>query len=40
MGVVSLLIPIVAAYIWYAWRSLDRSKLTKEEFEGTQGEGY
>ena len=40
MGVVSLLIPIVAAYIWYAWRSLDRNKLTKEEFEGTQGEGY
>ncbi|MBB1573461.1 MAG: cytochrome d ubiquinol oxidase subunit II, partial [Bacteroidia bacterium] len=40
MGVVSLLIPIVAAYIWYAWRSLDRNKLTKEEFEGTQEEGY
>ena len=40
MGIVSLLIPIVAAYIWYAWRRLDRNKLTKEEFEGTQGEGY
>ena len=40
MGVVSLLIPIVAAYIWYAWRSLDRNKLTKAEFEGTQEEGY
>ena len=40
MGIVSLLIPIVAAYIWYAWRRLDRNKLTKEEFEGTQEEGY
>lgn len=33
MSVVSLLIPFVAAYIWYAWRSLSRTKVTASEVE-------
>lgn len=33
MSIVSLLIPFVAAYIWYAWWSMDREKLTPEEVE-------
>lgn len=28
MSVVSLFIPVVLAYIWYAWRSLDKTKIT------------
>ncbi len=35
MSAVSLLIPFVLAYIVYAWRSLDRVKLTKREIEDT-----
>ena len=31
MAIVSLLIPFVLAYIVYAWYSLDKKKLTKEE---------
>ena len=31
MAYVSLLIPFVAAYIWYAWRAIDRTPLTREE---------
>lgn len=34
MSVVSLLIPFVAAYIWYAWRSLNRKPITREEMQG------
>lgn len=33
MSYVSLLIPFVLAYIYYAWRSLDLHKITKEEME-------
>ena len=33
MAFVSLFIPFVLAYIFYAWRSIDRKKLTKEEIE-------
>lgn len=33
MAIVSLLIPFVLAYIVYAWRSIDRKKLTKEEIK-------
>ena len=33
MAVVSLLIPFVLAYIVYAWRAIDKKKLTKEEIE-------
>lgn len=31
MSVVSILIPFVVAYIWYAWRSLDRKAVTRSE---------
>lgn len=34
MAYVSLLIPFVAAYIWYAWRSLNRKPITREELRG------
>ncbi|MBP3356557.1 MAG: cytochrome d ubiquinol oxidase subunit II [Rikenellaceae bacterium] len=34
MSVVSLLIPFVAAYIWYAWRALNRTPVTRREMEG------
>ena len=33
MAWVSLFIPFVLAYIAYAWRALDRKKLTTEEIE-------
>ena len=38
MSVVSLLIPFVLAYIAYAWYSLDKKKIDKEEI--AQGESY
>ena len=28
---VSLFIPVVVAYIWYAWRALSRRPITREE---------
>ncbi len=31
MSYVSLLIPLVVAYIWYVWRSMNRRRLTSEE---------
>lgn len=34
MSIVSLIIPAVAAYIWYAWRSLNRTAITREEMQG------
>lgn len=33
MAVVSLLVPVVAAYIFYVWRSMDRTKLTIDEIK-------
>ena len=33
MSIVSLLVPIVLAYIYAVWRSMDKHKLTKEEIE-------
>ncbi|MGI6223357.1 MAG: cytochrome d ubiquinol oxidase subunit II [Prevotella sp.] len=33
MAVVSLLVPIVLAYIWYAWRSIDKKKLDMDEIK-------
>lgn len=34
MSIVSLMIPFVLAYIWYAWRSLNRTPVTREEVRG------
>lgn len=31
MSYVSLLVPFVIAYIWYAWKSLNKKKITEEE---------
>jgi len=36
MSGVSLLIPFVVAYIAYAWRAMDRKKITKEEITGKE----
>lgn len=36
MFYVSLLVPFVLAYIVYAWRSMDRKKLTHEELEAAE----
>ena len=33
MSIVSLLIPFVLAYIFYAWRSIDKKKMTRKESE-------
>nr|WP_295404126.1 cytochrome d ubiquinol oxidase subunit II [uncultured Prevotella sp.] len=38
MAIVSLLIPFVLAYIVFAWRTIDRKRITQEEIE--QGEAY
>ncbi len=35
MSYVSLLIPFVAAYIWYVWHSMDKKKLTSAELNST-----
>lgn len=40
MSVVSLLIPFVLAYIFYAWRSLDKKKIDKEEMEDEKNHAY
>ena len=39
MTYVSFFIPFVLAYIFYAWRSIDRHKITKQEMEG-DGHAY
>ncbi len=33
MSYVSLLVPFVIAYIWYAWRSINRKRITEEEMK-------
>jgi cytochrome d ubiquinol oxidase subunit II len=33
MMYVSFLIPFILAYIWYAWRSINKNKITQEEME-------
>lgn len=33
MSVVSVLIPFVVAYIWYAWRAMNRKQVTRSEIE-------
>ena len=38
MAIASLLIPFVLAYIVFAWRAMDRKRITQEEIE--QGEAY
>jgi cytochrome d ubiquinol oxidase subunit II len=33
MSYVSLLVPFVLAYIWYAWKSLNKKPITAKEME-------
>ncbi len=33
MGYVSLMVPFVAAYIWYAWKSLNKTRITEKEMQ-------
>lgn len=40
MSYVSILIPFVLAYIFYAWRSLDLRKITSKEMEEGKGHAY
>jgi len=34
MSYVSLFVPFVIAYIWWAWKAMNRKKFTQEEFDG------
>ncbi|WP_291861037.1 cytochrome d ubiquinol oxidase subunit II [Marinilabilia sp.] len=38
MSYVSLMVPFVAAYIWYTWRAIDKKKIDKDEM--TSGEAH
>ncbi len=40
MGYVSLMVPFVFAYIWYAWRSLSKEPITVKEVEEDGGHSY
>lgn len=40
MSYVSLLVPFVLAYIYYAWKAIDISKINKEEMDDTDGHSY
>ncbi|WP_228488744.1 MULTISPECIES: cytochrome d ubiquinol oxidase subunit II [Prolixibacter] len=39
MSYVSLMLPFVLAYIWYAWKAINREKITESEITG-EGEGH
>lgn len=36
MSYVSLLVPFVLAYIWYAWRSINKTRITEDEVGGDE----
>ncbi len=40
MSYVSILVPFVLAYIFYAWRALDLRKINGQEMEGDKGHTY
>ncbi len=40
MSYVSLMIPFVIAYIWYAWRSINVKRIDKEEMSATDKDGH
>jgi len=40
MSYVSLMVPFVLAYITYAWYSMDKVKITKEEIESKDSHNY
>lgn len=37
MSIVSILVPFVLAYIWYAWRAINKDKITSNELESHDG---
>jgi len=40
MSYVSLMVPFVLAYIAYAWRQMDRVKITEEEITAPDAHNY
>lgn len=40
MGYVSLMLPIVAGYIWLTWRAINKHKITKEEINSKDTHSY
>jgi cytochrome d ubiquinol oxidase subunit II len=34
MMYVSFIVPFVIAYIWYAWKAINRKRITGDEIEG------
>jgi cytochrome d ubiquinol oxidase subunit II len=40
MAYVSILVPFVLAYIFYAWRSIDRKKIDAKEMQDEGGHAY
>jgi len=40
MSYVSLMIPLVIAYIWYAWRAINVKPIDKEEMSATDNDGH
>ncbi|HHU01199.1 MAG TPA: cytochrome d ubiquinol oxidase subunit II [Bacteroidales bacterium] len=40
MSYVSLLVPFVIVYIWYAWRSINNKPMTREELKSTDSHIY
>lgn len=36
MAIVSLFVPFVLAYIWYAWRSMDKKKIDRKEVDSNE----
>jgi cytochrome d ubiquinol oxidase subunit II len=40
MMYVSFIIPFVVAYIWYAWKSINKKKITGDELEEEEGHVY
>jgi cytochrome bd ubiquinol oxidase subunit II len=37
MSIVSIMVPFVLAYIWYAWRAMNKEKITTSELESKNG---
>ena len=40
MAIVSILIPFVLAYIWYAWKAMNKKPITAKTIEEEGGEKY
>jgi cytochrome d ubiquinol oxidase subunit II len=40
MSYVSLMIPFVIAYIWYAWRSINVKPIDREEMSASDSDGH